>query len=169
MKTIIMKEQPQEEERQEQNQEQQSYGSIPYNIDNTYYLGETTLSPQQRRKKFLYSVLPLLMAVFIVGGAAAYLLRDFPHLYPTSPTSAGGLSSRSGNHDNDDRTTSTSTSTSTKTPNVVIPYKPSSSSSSLRHFPLATCDDNSKCAELGLLGLCCPTGAGVMLLCCDSF
>ena len=168
-----MKKQSQEEEQQLQNQEQQSYGSIPYNIDNTYYLGETSLSPQQRRKKFLYSVFPLLMAVLIVGGAAAYLLRDFPHLYPTSPTSGGGVSSRSGNHDNDDRTTSTSisTSTSTKTPNVVIPQKSSSSSSSssLRHFPLATCDDNSKCADLGLLGLCCPTGAGVMLLCCDSF
>lgn len=164
-----MREEQQQQAPQSQPKEHhQSYGSIPYNIDNTYYLGETSLTPQQRRKKCIYSVVPLLMAVLIVGGAAAYLLRDFSHLYPTSPTSGGDISSSSGNsnHDNNDRTTSTTTWTNI--PTVVTSHKSSSSSSSsLRHFPLATCEDNSKCSELGLSGLCCPTGAGVMLLCCD--
>ena len=132
----------------------ESYGTIPYNIDNTYYLGETTMTPQQRRKKLLNCLVPLVAAFLIVGGAAAYLLRDFSHLYPTG----NGIKPQHGDYN-------PVVSPAPKVPAVrQSPIGPSSSSS---HFPLASCDDNANCADLGLVGLCCPTGAGVKLRCCD--
>jgi hypothetical protein len=132
-----------------------SYGAIPYNIDNTYYLGETTMTADQRRVKLINCLVPIVAAFLIVGGAAFFLLRDFSHLYPTS--GGGGSETQQGFHSIPAVRTN------------VAPAKraqplPTSSTS---HFPLASCDDNAKCAELGLAGLCCPTVAGVTLLCCD--
>lgn len=139
----------------------QSYGAIPYNIDNTYYLGETTMTADQRRVKLINCLVPIVAAFLIVGGAAMYLLRDFSHLYPTS---GGGGGTKQDFYPIPAVRTNVAPPTRAKP----LPTPSSSSSSSASHFPLASCDDNAKCADLGLLGLCCPTGAGVTLLCCDN-
>jgi hypothetical protein len=134
-----------------------SYGSVDddaadrsFDVSETYYLKESQLTPGEKRKKCIAMLLPILLAIVIMGGAAALLLKDFAHLYPTSTVDRDY--DGSGEHRG--------------VPVPPAPSIPSTPTTTASGSQQADCKNNDKCHELGLVGQCCPTLAGDFLNCC---
>jgi hypothetical protein len=147
---------------------------------NIYYLKERTLTAKERIRKLTLVAVPLLAALLIVGGAAWLLLRNFGSLYPgpgggkNTPRYVPIAPEPASSPISPPRGPPISypaKAPSQRGPPVSYPAKaptktsPSSSSSS--SGGASACSANSACKDLGLLGECCPTGAGVMLGCCS--
>lgn len=134
-----------------------SYGAVDdgaadrsFDVSETYYLKESQLTPAERRKKCIAMLLPILLAILIMGGAAFFLLKDFAHLYPTSTVDRNY--DASGEHRG-----------VPVPPAPSIPAPPTTTTSGSKE---ADCKNNDKCHELGLVGQCCPTLVGDFLNCC---
>ncbi|KAL3757308.1 hypothetical protein ACHAWU_008469 [Discostella pseudostelligera] len=130
------------------------YGAVnvhdEFDEKNTYYLNETRCN----WNRFFRAVVPVVIALVIMGGFAYGMSHGFTHLYgPPKATDEGGNTKQDiswvpiGNDVEDSSTTSDSDATN-------------AAGSS------AECSMNSKCASLGLTGMCCPTKKGVLLECC---
>mmetsp|Transcript_26382 Transcript_26382/g.55601 ORF Transcript_26382/g.55601 Transcript_26382/m.55601 type:complete len:129 (+) Transcript_26382:284-670(+) len=122
-----------------------SYGAveIPDNGDNfdeknTYYLKEGEF----KWARFFRGLFPVVIALLIMGGFAYGMSNGFNHFYGPSKSSEDDNSIK----EEED-------------------WVPVDSPSAASNNPL--CNKNDKCAALGLEGVCCPTGDGVMLGCCD--
>lgn len=147
-----------------------TYGTAPeagaaadqeYDIDNTYYVKEREMSRKERITKFVLLALPILLALLLVGGFAFYVISHVlerggghKNIQVTSPS---GTSSSGGGREGSRPGTYPSGPQPAHAPKV----KSHTSSNS------ADCSENTKCADLGLIGACCPTKAGVTLGCCD--
>jgi len=155
--------------------EAKNYGTAPqegtaadeYDIDNTYYVKERTMSRKERINKFLLLLLPILLAVLLVGGFAFYVVShvlergggrhgniDVTPQVSTKGTASRPANSRPGTYPTEPKLAPAPAPISTK-------EKSHASSGS------SACASNSKCADLGLIGDCCPTKQGVTLGCCD--
>uniref|UniRef100_A0A7S4MTN5 Uncharacterized protein n=1 Tax=Odontella aurita TaxID=265563 RepID=A0A7S4MTN5_9STRA len=127
-----------------------------FNLGESYYLRDNS----DGRSKFLRALLPILIAVAIVGGLGYYFLRDFEHLYPDQ----GGGSAV----EDDDRGSAGPVLIEDDAP-VSAPAPQSSFKTAVPtsyHALGTSCGANEKCMALGLTGTCCPTVDGVMLGCC---
>lgn len=132
-------------------------------FDAAYYLKDSQESCWNPRR--LGNLLgPLLVAALIMGGAAAFLLRDFGTLYPGS---GGGGSDTSRAIQPNDVSSSSSSSSPTKSSSS------GSSTSASRHHSKGFVPPNDAGADCSvhpdcsmLLGKCCPTLDGEMLDCC---
>lgn len=153
-----------------------TYGSIEggesdtaFDLTDTYYLGEGETSAESRRTKCFSIGATLLVAVFIIGGAALFLSRDFGHLYPGSR----GDTHYYDNH-NYDKAESNDATVPDGPATTPIPRGDSSTStdshtsskSKTQQFENSACSENEKCKERELLGECCPTSTGKFLDCC---
>ena len=131
-----------------------------YDIDNTYYVKERTLSRKERCQQIMLVALPLLAAFIIIGGFALYLLRD-AHIL--SPEPGGGGSTRPA---------VVPRSSSGEGPYPEAPKPAPAPEPAAKKVPhssngSASCASNAKCKDLGLLGECCPTAKGEILDCCN--
>ncbi|CAB9519703.1 expressed unknown protein [Seminavis robusta] len=149
-----------------------NYGSVEdqaeegrsFDEKDTYYLNESRLTPEERKRKCLLLAVPLVLAVLIIGGFTLFLLRDFDFLYPgrnggnrhrTPRTPIPVYPSDTGSSTATEDTSSTGTSTSTST----------STDSAAGSSPGASCLAHEKCT--GLTGDCCPSIDGLFLQCCN--
>jgi hypothetical protein len=138
------------------------------------------------------SIVPLLVAVLIMGGIGFWLFEDFDHLYPgpSGNRSPSGLKPRGppiispqgtaldyrySPAIDDQPTAPTPSNLKPRGPPISSPGAPApapktspSSSSSTSSSGGGDCSANPACNELDLTGQCCPTGEGVMLGCCSS-
>ena len=146
---------------EEQQQQQQSdfekvegaeeRGPSDYEMGHTYYL-----KPSKSKKAFFRGLVPIIIALIIIGGVGYYFFEDV--LNP-----GGG---HHGSGKGEVETTNDGVKSSTKH----IPAAPvdaektkkddSSSSSS------GSCSAHPKCVATGLTGMCCPAAGGIMLECC---
>lgn len=137
-------------------------GDPEFNLENTYYVKERSLSRKERCSKLLLVLLPILLALLLLGGVTYYFVSHIlvrggggkhGEISVTYPSSKGSSStvSRPGSFP----------SPTEKAPAPAPAPKSHSSSGS------SACSSNSKCADLGLIGDCCPTKQGVTLGCCD--
>jgi hypothetical protein len=145
-----------------------------FDAENTYYLkdSDTRLTRQQRTRKILSTVVPILIAVLIMGGFAWYLLRDFNNLYPGRGGGSPEPTVKTYTHAIGKKSLEDTTGAK---PYVISSRSDSSaasdsSSKSEKHGTGSdsACAAHSACAKLGLLGLCCPTDKGVHLECCGA-
>jgi hypothetical protein len=134
-------------------------------FDAAYYLKQ----PQQcwNAQRLWNLLMPLVVAALIVGGAAAFLLRDFGNLYPGSgnggtdtsraikPSDFSNPSSEATSVSNEKKESSSTSGTSSRhrTKDFVPPDDAGS-----------YCDVHPDCSML--IGKCCPTPEGKMLDCC---
>jgi hypothetical protein len=149
-----------------------NYGSVEgqaesksFDEKDTYYLKESTLSPEDRRRKCMRMAVPIILAVVIIGGFALFLLRDFEILYP-------GRSGGNNKVPSDPlfpigHTTGTDqTSEKQSDPTPQLKPNPSPPSDAGKNSGMASsCFAHKNCD--GLVGECCPTLDGVFLLCCN--
>ena len=134
-----------------------------YDIDNTYYVQEREMSRKERMTKFMLLTLPILMALLLVGGFAFYVIShvlergggQHGNIQVTSPSGPAGksVSGRQGSRPG----------------TYPTEHQPAPAPKARSHTSSnpADCSENAKCADLGLVGECCPTKAGVTLGCCD--
>jgi hypothetical protein len=147
-----------------------SYGSVeegkvdrPFDVTETYYLKESNLSPGERRGKCLATLVPILAACLIMGGAAYFLAKDFGHLYPSHGGDPRQYDPPGNYHGNP-----VSDSASVPAPPHPKPTAPKPHSTATKTSSAgSSCADNEKCDKLGLKGQCCPTGSGDFLTCCN--
>lgn len=133
-----------------------------FDANQTYYLKETPVARPDRIRKFLLAAFPILVAIFIMGGAAYFLTQDFSKLYPGR--SGDRTKTPSTYHPPTD--TSPSTTTSSSSSEWTGPKSSSSSSSAaMKTTGEAACEAHPKCSDL--VGDCCPTSDGIMLGCCS--
>lgn len=149
-----------------------------FDVNDTYYLPQANLTPDQRRRKCINVLVPLLAAVLIVGGAAFFLLSDFGHLYPGSGGDPRHYSANQEHHGTaidvaEEPTTNSEDYTNLKPRGPILPASSSSSTTTTSTTTSDTSDDsaaacsvNLKCAALNLTGACCPTQKGENLSCC---
>jgi hypothetical protein len=128
------------------------------------FLPGSTLTRQQRLRKFFLALFPIFVAALFMGGVVYFLLHDFNHLYPAGhngsvpdarPTTTHHTLPKptadkfSTNEDDDDRRNTDHSR-----------FKSTSATGG------ALCSAHSKCASLGLIGNCCPSNSGDILDCC---
>jgi hypothetical protein len=140
-------------------------------FDAAYYLKDT--QPFWNARRLGNLLVPLLVAALIMGGAAAFLLRDFGTLYPGS--GSGGSDTSRAIKPSDFTSSSSSASDTTSTSDQKSSSSSSSgTSSSSRHHSKefmppndagADCNVHPDCSML--LGKCCPTLDGEKLDCCS--
>ncbi|GKY96868.1 hypothetical protein MPSEU_000645900 [Mayamaea pseudoterrestris] len=135
-----------------------------FDAESTYYLPSSNGAPlsfRQRTRKLLNVWVPILLAVFIMGGFAWYLLRDFNNLYP----GRGG-----GSPDGGTVVLPTGKKSLDDSKAQSISRGPSDASTTASGKRLessnASCAAHSACQKLELIGNCCPTDKGVVLECC---
>mmetsp|Transcript_12228 Transcript_12228/g.23067 ORF Transcript_12228/g.23067 Transcript_12228/m.23067 type:complete len:152 (-) Transcript_12228:71-526(-) len=128
------------------NEDSENRDERDYNLGESYYLKDHS----DKRSKFLRALLPILIALAIVGGVSYFFFRDFNKLYP-------GPGSSESNDDYVAPVSVTDDSTQETKSNGEESHAQSSSS----------CAANDKCADLGLSGDCCPSSGGFNLACCD--
>lgn len=136
-----------------------------YDIGQTYYLHKTGGG----WKKVCRALIPILVALFIVGGVGYYFFENI-----LNPGGHGGGGEIETTNESVKSTTSKipvpapgpapheakhSSSTST----AAAPDTKSSSTSSTS----ASCSAHPKCSDTGLTGKCCPAEGGIMLECCN--
>jgi hypothetical protein len=142
----------------------------PFDADHAYYLKADTGGRRMWTNHQIWSMaLPILVAALLVGGAAAFLLRDFGTLYPGGGNGGSDTSRAIPNestHTNKEMTYNGKSSSTSSSP---------SSGSSTRHHSFnsdivppsddgANCEVHPDCSSL--IGKCCPTADGKMLECC---
>jgi hypothetical protein len=166
-----------------------NYGSVEdggdldrsFDVAETYYLKEGNTTPEERRRKFISLMVPILGAVMIVSAAAYFLTNDFSHLYPGAGGDARDYNVDHSHIDASDDAPAASPTT------VLVPRGPllrpttpvsspvskpvsSSTSSSTKKSETTSdspmCSENPKCHDLGLTGHCCPSLNGDFLSCC---
>jgi len=134
-----------------------------YDIDNTFYVKEREMSRQEKCTKLMLVLLPIVLALLLVGGFTFYVISHvlvrgggskhgdlaYPPAAPSPAASGHKPQSRPGHYPAESPPSSTPKEKSVET----------SGSSA--------CSDNAKCAKLGLIGECCPTKQGVKLGCCN--
>lgn len=135
-----------------------------YDLDNTYYVKERPMSTKERCGKIMLVLLPIVLALLLVGGFTYYVIsnvlqkgggrgHDTVTTFPSSPKGgSSGQETRPGTYP---------TEHSPPAPAPAPKEKSHASSGS------SACSSNLKCADLGLVGECCPTKQGVTLGCCD--
>lgn len=130
-----------------------------YNLGETYYLKDNS----DRRSKFLRAILPILIAVAIVGGVGYYFFRDFNHLYPGH-----------GGADGDDAGDYVAPVVAEHNAPAPAPKNQRDGASEAKTHgegsqahSSSSCDVHEKCSALGLTGACCPTNEGITLGCCS--
>jgi hypothetical protein len=146
------------------------YGSVEqgdvdrsFDVAETYYLKDGS-TPEQRRKKFVRILVPLLAAFLIVGGAAYLLIRSFGHLYPGSGGDSREYNYNGEHHGNPvpEPAPKPAPSSGGRVPAPLTPHIHTSGSEAD-----AACSSHEKCAEKNLGSDCCPTTSGVFLDCCN--
>jgi hypothetical protein len=142
-------------------------GDASFDTDNMYYVKADTLTPAQRWKKVMLLGVPIICALMIVGGAAAFLLRDFGILYPGPST--GGSGKRTG-------TTVGARTHPVDSSNVPAPaphekylaptiHKKKHAQPSTGSDAATACSAHEACSPL--IGDCCPSEGGIFLDCCN--
>jgi len=129
---------------------------------NTYYVKERPLSREQRIRKCMLASIPILAALLIIGGFATFLLMDFGHLYPTQH---GG---RNYHNEPDEEAPDFSPRIQHDGSNGPASHSPPSPPAPEKKHKSdmpSSCEAYDKCS--GLVGLCCPTGEGTFLDCCN--
>ena len=141
-----------------------SYGSVEgpaesksFDEKDAYYLKESTLSPEEKRRKCMRMAFPIITAILIIGGFALFLLRDFDILYP----------GRGGNKNNKEPSDPFIPGGSSGTDHISEKHASQSppSNDGKKTNMATSCFAHDKCS--GLVGECCPTLDGIYLLCCD--
>jgi hypothetical protein len=140
-----------------------NYGSLEgqeesksFDEKDAYYLKESTLSPEERRRKCMRMALPIITAVLMIGGFAMFLLRDFGILYPGRSGGKNKIPSDPLYPIDNTRIDDTLDKHSNSKP-ILDEGKKSGMATS--------CFAHEQCA--GLVGECCPTPDGVFLQCCS--
>ena len=128
-----------------------------FDIGQTYYLKKTGGG----WKKICRALIPILIALFIVGGVGYYFFENI--LNPGGRSGGGEIEATNeripvaapvpAEEKHSSSTASNSAASDTK----------SSSTSSKS----ASCSAHPKCVDAGLTGTCCPAAGGVMLECCN--
>lgn len=120
------------------------------------FLTSKEASKDERRRKFLSALVPILVAVLIIFVCGSIALRAIgpvrdPKLPPIASTSTAPAPQKEGT-------------------GKLPPIAPTSTAPALQKEDTgnmeASCSENRACNRLGLTGLCCPTASGVMLGCC---
>jgi len=145
----------------------ENYGSIgegltntdeSYDVNNTYYLKNSELTRKERIEKGVLSGLPIFVAALIVGTA----------MYLTWRIEFGGANQPGQeypSHPSSIRSAPPSTPV-VQLPASLTPVQDKESNGSSSDV-LQACKQNEKCADLGLVGNCCPTNENIFLGCCS--
>jgi hypothetical protein len=141
----------------------------PFDANHTYYL-KGDGRPYWTTQRIWNLLLPLLVAGLLIGGAAAFLLRDFGTLYPgqgnggtdtsqsiPSRSSTSSIKDSTNNDGNSGTSQSYSSNSSNKHHHKNDFLPPNDAG--------ATCSVHPDCSML--IGNCCPTVEGKMLECCN--
>ena len=139
------------------NDEESGASSDNKNFDekNLYYVKEDEQTKRERAAKAIKLAVPIIIAVFLIGGLAFMLFHNFAYFYP----GRGGQVVSSKHSVNSGTTKTTQYSYDTDDDQSSPIAIPTSSSTS--------CAANQKCKDLGLTGECCPTVKGDNLVCCS--
>lgn len=126
-----------------------SYGAVEVPKGDIHY-DENALQYLEKSKfsfgRFARAVVPIIIAVLIMGGLAWGMTNGFAHFYGPPKGGDDGV----------------------KQDESWIPTaKEERSSTSGAKAGAFTCSSNQRCSSLGLAGNCCPTDEGVTLGCCD--
>lgn len=155
--------------------------------DFIYFLKDKNATREDRLKKFILGAVPLVIAVILMGGIGFWLFKDFDHLYPgpSGSRSSPNLKPRGPpiNSPQDsapdyfpapsdsDPSPPTTSNLKPRGPPIGTPVAPAPSPmkppASFSSGNDVDCSAIPACNKLGLTGLCCPTGEGVMLGCCS--
>jgi len=155
-----------------------------FDPDQERYIRDT--SPPLTFGRFAALAIPILGAVLIVGGATLLILKS--HMYPGRGGDRTSYGSRSSSISNRSPLTPRISDTSS----VRVPGPPHRGNydhgsgtppGSNQRPPLSpptekeggddggdeagSCSSHPACADLGLLGDCCPTSGGIFLTCCN--
>lgn len=126
-----------------------SYGAVEVPKGDTHY-DENALQYLEKSKfsfvRFARAVVPIIIAVLIMGGLAWGMTNGFAHFYGPSK----------GNDEGEKQGES-----------WIPTAKEERSSTSGAKTGAFECSSNPRCSGLGLTGNCCPTDEGVTLGCCD--
>ena len=150
---------------EEQQQQQQSdfekvegaeeRGPSDYEMGQTYYL-----KPSKSKKAFFRGLIPIIIALIIIGGVGYYFFEDV--LNP------GGVHHGSGKGEVE--TTNEVIKSSTKhipaAPAAQVPVDTEKTKDASSSSSSGSCSAYPKCVETGLTGMCCPAAGGIMLECC---
>ena len=122
-----------------------------------YYMKDGDLSKKEKTVKAIKLAVPIVIAIMLIGGLAFLLFHNFAYFYP----------GRGGNEVPSKHSISSGVSTTKTTQKYyhdddtsVAPMPAPSSVGS-------SCAANQKCADLGLVGECCPSESGTNLSCCS--
>jgi hypothetical protein len=134
-------------------------GNKNFDESNLYFIREDELTTRDKVMKAFKLAVPIFFAVLLIGGLAFMLFHNFAYFYP-----GGGGQQVPSKH-----SVSSSSGSPTKTtqrsfhdidaPDVHISAPTTTFASS--------CAANPKCADLGLIGKCCPAESGIKLECCS--
>jgi len=132
-------------------------GNKNFDESNLYYVKEDELTVREKVVKTFKLAVPIIIAILLIGGLSFMLFHNFEYFYPGR-----------GGHQVSPKVSKSSSVSSTKTtqrsyhdddvPSVPIPAP---------KFFGSSCAANPECADLGLIGECCPTGGGNKLECCS--
>uniref|UniRef100_A0A6S8WJJ9 Uncharacterized protein n=1 Tax=Chaetoceros debilis TaxID=122233 RepID=A0A6S8WJJ9_9STRA len=138
-------------------------GAGTYEEYDTQYV---VTSAEESKRKLINACFPLLIFVILMGTVVYSLSKDFNHLYPGAK---GDMPSDRRGNNQGVPTTTTPKSHQHVFDNYSGPISNAGEqkSSTTTNNGDADCTSNSKCAELELTGICCPTNEGVMLGCCN--
>lgn len=132
-------------------------GDKNFDESNLYYMKEGELTKRDKAVKVFKLAVPIIFAVFFVGGLAFLLFHNFAYFYP----GRGGqeVPSKHAKTSSVEPTKTTQRSFhDSDAPSVPIPTPTTFGSS---------CAANPNCVDLGLTGECCPGGSGINLNCCS--
>jgi len=126
-------------------------GPSDYEMGQTYYY----LNPSKSKKAFFRGLVPIIIALIIIGGVGYYFFEDV--LNP----GGGHHGSGKGKVETTNDVVKSSTKHIPAAPVDTEKTKDDSSSSSS-----GSCSAYPKCVATGLTGMCCPAAGGIMLECC---
>lgn len=129
------------------------------------FLTDEKVSKSEKRRKLVSTLVPILIAVATILLFAKVALGAIgPYHDPKYPTEAG---SRRPVPTGPATTTTTSTTEEAPVAAPVSSVSVEDTKSRSSSSSSASCSANKACDKLGLTGLCCPTGEGITLGCCN--
>ena len=149
-----------------------------------YYYKKDDLTKKEKLMKTIKLIVPIIIAIFLIGGIAWVLFQNLDKLYPAPSTNGGktrarttttGTSTSSSQYDhftNDDTSPpsikhlkNSSTDRTSSTDTTISSSNPLSNSSTKNGVD-SSCSAYQACQKLELVGECCPTIEDDILECC---
>ena len=136
-------------------------GPSDYEMGQTYYL-----KPTKSKKALLRGLVPIIIALLILGGAGYYFFEDV-----LNPGAGHHGSGKGGEVETTNEVVKSSTTkhiAKEKGEGVVedAPAAPEEKTKGSSSSSSGSCSSYPKCVATGLTGMCCPAAGGIMLECC---